>query len=485
MTAKNVSRMSKLAVKRQVDEEISKWIKHNQNVVNKSIVAAPMSDKRLELTDNRFAALKKTCPDADECMVFGLKTHDINAFYDNFNPMSFLHGDMKRISEGSNGKVYKLTYRRKGYDAHAILKVTTKLGADNQWYEAIVSKSIDRMNIALPCFIQYYGFVRLTNTAAYNKIFKNSVVASKLLKDNVEMTPIDITAPSCGNDRILNASIIQMIPQAKTFGSVLQTHLNHSAFTEIVVAKSTYWFMSTIAQVYLALALIVKDFTHYDLHDANVLMHKPFSNDNDYYEYHYHDVSRNTTTSFCAQYIVKIIDYGRCFVSDEIAAAAHTLSSKQSFAKICKEKTCIDCGKNQGFTSMLSKADAKKYFSYITSLHPNASHDLRLIANVRSLFLKMPFLQSELPIIWDMLARVQYDDRYGTHEIPPSHDSIDSRTTELPPKINNVVDAANFIRLFFNDPKADDMRDRAFDNKHKRADMHVYSDMRPMTFTVV
>jgi hypothetical protein len=66
-------------------------------------------------------------------------------------------------------------------------------------------------------------------------------------------------------------------------------------------------------QIYYTLVYLENEFTHYDLHWENILLHK--LSYNTYIEYNY-ILNDGTLINFKSKYIVKIIDYGRSFYND-------------------------------------------------------------------------------------------------------------------------------------------------------------------------
>jgi hypothetical protein len=76
--------------------------------------------------------------------------------------------------------------------------------------------------------------------------------------------------------------------------------------------------MNVLYQIYMPLSVMSENFTHYDLHESNVMIEELPDIDGKqcYIEYEYKYVLDETSVKFKSKYKAKIIDYGRCFFND-------------------------------------------------------------------------------------------------------------------------------------------------------------------------
>ena len=100
--------------------------------------------------------------------------------------------------------------------------------------------------------------------------------------------------------------------------------------------------------------------------------------------------------TFHSRYIVKIIDYGRCYIKDN-----------NIYQDLCD--ACIKCGYDKGYSWLKNTPpeDLKSSY-YTTSLYPNVSHDLRCYQLVHA-HLQNKYINAMKP--------PYYRERYGTSPI--------------------------------------------------------------------
>ena len=215
-------------------------------------------------------------------------------------------------------------------------------------------------------------------------------------------------------------------------------------------------------QIYCPLAFLSDEFTHYDLHSENVLIHQPSKNNTQYIKmiYHYPDDSVVEIKTFG---IAKIIDYGRCYFHDR----EQNLSSKDFYDMLCKTKECDpDCGKHVGF-STLGPEHFPGSFYHISSQKRNASHDLRLFYMISRYF-------------EGLQRKLEYTHEYGTAEIIHNENIF-----ERGGKIKNVKDAHLYLKyIIMTDPMFMREIEQRFAGTTEYGELHCWVDgSRPMQFT--
>jgi hypothetical protein len=256
---------------------------------------------------------------------------------------------------------------------------------------------------------------------------KSQYTTYNIFEKNLVLQPAIINSPksmeiACTNSKHI-AILIQHIKNAQ---SLIDSISNKFFFDNEL--------LYVLYQVYMPLAALAKQFTHYDLHLDNVLVYEPVRGK---YIQYYYVLNDGTQISFKSSYIAKIIDYGRSFFVDNKKSIVGT--SKNIYNEICDIKKCKpDCGTKYGL-SILQPENPPGSFYYISSSKRNMSHDLRLLNEV-VIHTKYSCRKGEL---YDRIKTTQYgvglteDISYGTKE------QIQSG---LPEKIANVLDARDALQ---------------------------------------
>lgn len=305
--------------------------------------------------------LEFICSDSGDCLAFGRNIAEINAFFKGFTDFTYALSPIKQIGAVSvNGFVKEIAYQKEGYNAHAILKSAKTRTSDNLIYEYLVGiKYINRIMNRLPCFLETYGLYYYPSPAEWTIMSGTGPVHSSNLKKLQLQSAIDYSR-ACRESKYA-AVLIQHLKNAKT----MNQHTSGRTFNEFMRRDLPY----VLFVIYHALSSISNTFTHYDLHDSNVLVYEP--QNGKYIKYHYHHKD-GTETTFHSPYIPKIIDYGRSFFDNG------NLNARKIYDKICKEKDCEPkCGEMVG----LSWLDPKPFLT-ISSSKKNESHDLRLLKTI-------------------------------------------------------------------------------------------------------
>jgi len=393
--------------------------------------------------------LKSICSDSGECIVFGKETEKIKKFFQGFSNFNHVQFPIVKIAKGSNGYVHEIKYRRENYSATALLKSTLDPEADNLIYEYLVGKYINKKRLLFPCFLETYGVFQYANEDAHH-IFSSSYLTKSDVNFDEDLIPIQDTDPdffaiSCKNSLYLTV-LVEYIHEAIPIRTM--ANLPPLEFEKFVNNELVY----ILFQVYMPLSMLVDEYTHYDLHDQNILLYKPL--DRKYIQYHYH-LSDGSVVTFKSRYLVKIIDYGRSYFYEN-----ETKNSLQIFNTLCQTKECNQngefCGIDSGF-SILAPEEKEGAFHFISSQKSNKSHDLRLLNELRKKIKKSPSLV--LPEITDFFKRIVYSEDYGTK----ARDSDGTNT------IYNVVDAFHALVKLTNPVR----NEKTYKSFTKVGDLHV------------
>jgi hypothetical protein len=234
--------------------------------------------------------------------------------------------------------------------------------------------------------------------------------------------------------------------------------------------------MNALFQLYVPLAQLKDNFTHYDLHLNNVYMYVPVVGK--YIEYHY-SISSTRAISFKSSYMLKIIDYGRSyFKDDQTGQNAKEIYTNELCNNVktadCNTSATGTCGENVGFGWLKKTPRNLKKDFYISAQKKNISHDLLPLTRIKENHTapQPNYLTSDLQALVD---KVVYMDYFGTKE---------NTTTGFPDAIFNVEDAAKLIMGYVGSKKYQDINNRVYDDsKNKLGDLYIFMDGKtPMRF---
>jgi len=469
----NMTKKTKKITKSEASLKIKKFLlnktrkRKEQKIIeqkikeNKKIAASKKISKFMVKTGNKRRAhfLKTICFDSGACLSFGTEVKTINKFFNHFVNFEYAISPVKRIgSVSANGFVTEIKYSREGYDSYAVLKSSILADSDNLMYEYEVGLFINKQNKIFPCFLETYGLFYYKDEASWKQVKDTNMAGVKLIKNSLEVIPIDYSI-GCTKSKYL-AILIQHIQNPITLYDFLSNVLKEP--DQIEQQKLiNFDLLYILYQIYMPLATLKNEFTHYDLHLNNVLLYE--AGIDEYITYHYHLID-GTIVKFYSKYIVKIIDYGRAYFKDG------THNSKKIYDNICKITECDpNCGEDVGF-NILGPEVPPGSFYYISSQVKNESADLRLINSLVNNFL---YHKNTFAKFNSLLNRILYKKPQGTKEV---------RKSGLPHRISNVSDVCESLQEIVTDPLYILQNDRDFAYYDPLGDFHIYQDGRPMNF---
>jgi len=291
----------------------------------------------------RLKSLNSICADSGVCIAFGNENAKIKTFFDNFS-FKYAITPIRRLNTdkpSANGFINEITFNRDGYISHAILKSSLTKSTDNLMYECRVGQYINTQMEYFPCFIETYGLYIHEDLA--NKSAMQSFTGSKLLLNKITQAYIDTPwnegdidwTIACKKSESF-AILIQHLKDCKGFDSI--ANWPHNEIDQELPGL--------LFQVYYPLAALRNTFTHFDLHWQNAQLFEPVKGKYIQYHYHTNDMLAGhapAIISFKSKYIVKIIDYGRCFFDDGIE------NTKILYDVVCADPECApNCGKSSG-----------------------------------------------------------------------------------------------------------------------------------------
>jgi len=470
---KKIGRLIRTKQTRNALKETQNKIAAFKNKVASKKIGRFMMETKLK-RQARF--LKSICSDSGVCIAFGTEINKINEFFNNFTDLTYAVSPIKKIGAVSaNGFVKEITYRREGYESFAVLKSSTKPTSDNLMYEYEVGQFINKQNKIFPCFLETYGLFFYKDAAAWSNAKAAAKTKAKAtgdvrggsrrrdveaLRDGLTLSNAIDYSVGCPKSRDI-AILIQHIKDAKTLKSYMEDAMLKYAIGNDEISEMNYELPSLLYQIYMPLAALKSEFTHYDLHYDNVLLYKPIKDG--YITFHYH-LPSGEVVKFNSQYIAKIIDYGRSYYDDGAKNA------KSTYENICKIKECEPyCGDEYGLSWLEPEAYPGRSHYISTQVH-NQSHDLRLINIIKRLFSNTKEISAQFK---RLLNKVAYKTDSGTKE----------RTVSgLPDYIYNVADAESSLRELIKHPYYVIQNDREFAKLKNVGALHIYADRRPMRF---
>ena len=214
--------------------------------------------------------------------------------------------------------------------------------------------------------------------------------------------------------------------------------------------------LEILLQIYIPLAQLRDEFTHYDLHGDNILLESTNASNNTFTF-----TVAGSAVTFRSRYRAVIIDYGRSYFS----APGSNKSSQYVYERVCATRECNKkgnrCGNKVGFGWLTNIASFDDRHYFINSTHANMSHDLRLLhiiySNLHHLHdsIIRYSLQEKYPKtlgLYTFLSAVRYIGEFGT---PPEASS--ARPTlragasfSAHPPVLNVVDARDGLLSIYN-----------------------------------
>ena len=302
--------------------------------------------------------LNTICPDSGGCFAFGIEKKRLLFFF-KFNSFKYAKPLTPIISKSSiNAIVREIHYERNGYNAYAVLKMAKSQIADNLAYEYAVGEYINTVSSLYPVFIDTYGLF------ANKEITEIEDISKYLRLDDIktdDLKLISIYDEAVCNNPMQLSILIQHIKGART----LETMMKDQTFLDEEMIYALF-------QIYFTLNELRDKYTHYDLHAQNVLVYEPVVGG--YIDYHFNKYGLDI--SFKSRYMVKIIDYGRCFFP----------GATSYYKYLCKEGgRCGVCNNASGeFKGIWLNKNPTEADLDINSYYKNESYDLMLLDYCRN-----------------------------------------------------------------------------------------------------
>lgn len=422
----------------ELDNNVKQTI--NQNIQNRDVNFSKM--------------LQLSCKNPDNCLALGQYDEKIKLFFDNFRNFNYIDNSLiERIGNPSaNGFIIELPFKKLNYTAYTVLKCSTNAHSDNLFYEYYVGKYfINNYLKQLPCFVETYDLYEFNSNNSYISVksaANNNTLSSINFKNylhriNASERSYNLFNYSCLKNKLL-CLLIQHFDRFYSFEDIFYNNYD-------IIKYDMY---NILYQAYYGLCTLGANYTHYDLHDGNVFLYKPFEDDTCILmRYH----RNNQVFEFKSEYIVKIIDYGRNYFYNG------KISSQQIIKNICKLPECApDCGKYVGYNVIKGSINDPSFnFYWIDPTKPNLSHDLRFANSIKDIL---------IPALYSF----EFKTTYGTPE----------DMTGDKDNVKNIFDLRDFleeIMLSYNPLK----NEKKYATWKVAATMDIYDDGRDYEFVIL
>jgi len=412
--------------------------------------------------------LQSLCSDSGFCLAIGNYTQDIEKHFGGFTSFDYVKAPIKRIGAPSeNGFINQIEYQHRGYKAYAILKSAKTPEADNLAYEYIVGQFINQLNTQYPCFLETYGYYLYNDDMYWNRMQQDAP------NNDISILKKGLSLITTSKENRVDYG--QACTSSQKLAILIQ-HLNNIQALDDLSRNPDFnenELMNALFQLYIPLAKLKDNFTHYDLHLSNIYMYEPVVGK--YIEYHYYVNGVNAAPiSFKSRYMLKIIDYGRSYFNDEYKG----VNAKDVYEQeICAEADCNTpvsgkCGSEVGFSWLTKLGPRPKKDFYISAQQRNMSHDLLPLTRLKENN-NAPHANMLTPELNDLVEKVLYTDYYGTKE---------KITKGYPRRINNVNDAALALIAYVSSAALKRKNEEVYAGKDKLGDLHIYMGGVSMEF---
>jgi hypothetical protein len=429
-----------------------------------------LSGKLENPMENLGKMLSVVCKDPDNCLALGAYIPMMKRFFNDFRDLSLVDINSLKLlgSPSLNGFVFEIPFKKNEYTSYTVLKSAAKPEADNLFYEYYVGKTfINKYLQQFPVFVETYDCYRYNShllASAFKQIAENKIKISNtgITDLNTVITRIDHGDLTSVSE--MNRMFEDSCSEPDTICILIQHFNNLTPFKNIFDETSPNYKTNRLDspylfyQLYFALSVIGDKYTHYDLHVENVNVYKPYSGQK-YILMRYH--SNGKVHEFPSEYIVKIIDYGRNYINNGTTTTNEIVSNI-----ICNTPKCNpNCGDQVGYRAI--QGDYTDYYN-INPIVPNASHDLRVFANLNDV---------SQPDLWK--GRIYkddfyYEEKYGTPEdLTGDVDHIRS--------IHDLRAALETTAF----PNYNDHMTKKYEGWEQAAIMDVYDDGRDYEFKVI
>jgi len=414
-----------------------------------------------------FNQIEMLCPNSGNCIFLGPYGKHIRKIFKDFKDFELV--DKSRVTkigaDSKNGFVVQVPFQIHNYTSYAVLKCAIEKQSDNLFYEYLVGKFfINKFVKRLPCFVETYDLYEFKDTETQEHFAENQNVQE--IVNHIK--PLDIRLSNI--DKLLKMSC----KQSERICMMMQHFDNFKTLSEMIkgIRNNTdfgYDVFNFLYQVYFALdhPLLRDRYTHYDLHPGNICSYKPFPG-KQCVLMRYHYTKENKVIEFKAEFLAKIIDYGRNYFH-----ASESLNTREIVKKVCKTSVCEpNCGEDFGYEAISGSMVEDNSLATDHNIDPtklNRSADLRVAKVVMDGHTFRQFIPKTAPHL-----NINFKSIYGT----PSDESGDP----IIGKVKSVSDFHIYLKRFVVDNFNNEYNEMKYDTTWKvAATIDVYDDGKNYT----
>jgi len=398
-------------------------------------------------------------PSFDDFLMFQPGLHSINYYFNGINNINHFSQTVHRLGIASdNGFLHRLTYNNNGRTLPVILKSNIRPMNDNLYHEYVAGQCINEFSKYFPFFPRTYalGMYNNENTwRMFNEHYGTFGLLSPLSNYLNYLNPLDQEQNlriSCSGAKHINIYLqfINIKCNLRQYFNNLKLY-GRPQINRLYQTRLTYNILM-IYLVYKTLSKLGNYFTHYDLHNDNVVIY-------DIPEQKYIELEIKTDAGIIqlrTNCIPIMIDFGRSYFNCENLKTG-TLSSPNLMRNVCNydnrnpiiaNRVCpYYCGDEKGYgffgnlnpDGTIGPTDVNSY--WINRGMGNISHDLRLISDLKH---NMSLSRLDMSISYinqfnELLNSIHYRD-YHEFGMPETRNTV-------PPMnpINNIHDVANYL----------------------------------------
>jgi hypothetical protein len=383
------------------------------------------SEKMTNILKKEYLILKKKWKNIELLELLNINHPLLPDFYD----IDSINQNIQYLkNKSNNGFISLINYEKYGLKYKAVLKSIkidyqnsnddqSKL--DNLYYEYLVGLCINKLSLYFPNFVKTYiagiyikqefheYFYKNSDKKKIKLINKLSHYIKPINSDNIEEN-ID---SSCENWSKM-ALVIQWIPVYLSLLEYLPKISNgfiHKSKFKINKGeeKKMIQYIKLLYIIYTTLTSVKDTFTHYDLHEENILITSIPNNKYISLTYHLPDGSIRVVNTY---YLPVLIDYGRSYINCDNPLFNSDCPSLSSDLLRCNFSE-----KRQHNVTFLETSEDDYY---INSSKRNISHDLRLISDINTYY-DFNDLDSSINFIqlWKkFMSKIYYINKFGTPE---------------------------------------------------------------------
>jgi hypothetical protein len=391
---------------------------------------------------------------------------ELSKFFKDYADLSWVKL-VSKISSGKNGVTYRAEFSKYGLVGHAVLKRPMNATADNLFYEFMMGKEfINKQALIYPCFINTYDLYYVRQ--------------GTMIDNNLQDSLVSFSKKDIGESCEMSSRLALMIEHVGGFP--ISPFIDNKEKTPIErIIDDTYGFLF---QVYFPLFYLGTKFTHYDLHDGNIMLQKPFPDDR-FVRMVYH-MQDGSTVAFDSEFIIKMIDYGLCFVGEG------NLSSTL-IGDVCKTRNCGSrCGSDFGYGKIHGRrndTEIEGKLKRMTEVPPTNDKEKQVLQNLMnwpdSTKSNVTYDLWFLDIINDLLIKKYKLTQYFVNV--PKYFGVEvmggTYTGKSTDSVSNVSDVMAMLHVAMQSEVPKINQKYAANTKWKLgATMHIYSDGTPYTY---